>query len=130
MVTLRRARHVRSPHDFSIGDDALLERSMCRPVQQAFFALPLALSSALAAAQPNPPPGFHERELAQTIRQAGHDCRAVESIEVAPNPDGLDSFRPEVAHCTNGKRFLVVRGGRGGPNARPVVRPLPAENRI
>jgi hypothetical protein len=104
---------------------------MCRPALRVFFAFPLALSSALAAAQTNPPPGFHERELAQTIRQAGHDCRAVESIDIAPNPEGgLDSFRPEVALCTNGKRFLVVKGGRGGPNARPVVRPLPAENRI
>jgi hypothetical protein len=104
---------------------------MCRPPQQAFLALTLALSSALAAAQANPPPGFHERELAQIIRQAGHDCRAVESIEIAPNPDGgLESFRPEVVLCTNGKRFLVVKGGRGGPNARPVVRPLPAESRI
>jgi hypothetical protein len=67
----------------------------------------------MAAAQANPPPGFHERALAQTIRQAGHDCRAVESIDIAPNPDGgLDSFRPEVALCTNGKRFLVVKGER------------------
>jgi hypothetical protein len=104
---------------------------MCRPATRAFLALPLVLFSALAAAQTNPPPGFHEWELAQTIRQAGHDCRAVESIDAAPNPDGaLDTFRPEVARCTNGKRFLVVKGGRGGPNARPVVRPLPAENRI
>jgi hypothetical protein len=104
---------------------------MCRPVLRLVFAFPVALSSAFEVAQTNPPPGFHERELAQTIRQAGHDCGAVESIEIAPDPEGgLDSFRPEVARCTNGKRFLVAKGGRGGPNARPVVRPLPAENRI
>jgi hypothetical protein len=116
---------------FQSGDDTFLEKSMCRPALQALFALPLTLSSALAAAQTNAPPGFHERELAQTIRQAGHDCRAVESIDIAPNPEeGLDSFRPEIARCTNGQRFLVVKGGRGGPNARPVVRALPAENRI
>jgi hypothetical protein len=116
---------------FHRATNALLERSMCRPAPRVFFAFPLALSSALAAAQTNLPPGFHERELAQTIRRAGHDCGAVESIDIAPNPEGgLDSFRPEVALCTNGKRFLVVKGGRGGPNARPVVRPLPAENRI
>jgi hypothetical protein len=104
---------------------------MYRPAPRVFFAFPLALSSALATAQTNPPPGFHERELAQIIRQAGHDCRSVESIDVAPSPEGgLDSFRPEVARCANGQRFLVVKGGRGGPNAKPVVRLLPAENRI
>ena len=95
------------------------------------LALPLVLWSALAAAQANPPPGSRERELAQIIRQAGHDCREVESIDLAPRPDvGFESFRPEVALCTNGKRFLVVKGGRGGANARPVVRPLPNDIRL
>jgi hypothetical protein len=95
------------------------------------FALPLVLYPALGVAQPNPPPGSHERELAQIIRQAGHDCSAIESIELAPSPGmGLDTFRPEVARCTNGKKFLVAKGGRGGPNARPVVRQLPTETRL
>jgi len=104
---------------------------MCRPASRAFFALPLALCPALAAAQATPPPGIRERELVQIIRQAGHDCRQIESIEIAPSPEmGLDSFRPEVAHCTNGKKFLVVKGGRGGANALPVVRPLPTDIRL
>ena len=104
---------------------------MRRPALRALLALAIALCPALAVAQATPSPGSHERELAQTIRQAGHDCREIESIEVAPSPDvGLETFRPEVAHCTNGKKFLVAKGGRGGPNARPVVRPLPAETRL
>jgi hypothetical protein len=108
-----------------------LEDPMWRPALRRLFAVSVALSPAIAVAQPIPPPGSHERELAQIIRQAGHDCGAIESIELAPSPGmGLDTFRPEVAHCTNGKRFLVAKGGRGGPNARPVVRPLPAETRL
>jgi len=104
---------------------------MWRPALRRLFAFPLALCPALVAAQPTPPPGSHERELAQIIRQAGHDCRAIENIELAPSPDvGLETFRPEVALCTNGKKFLVAKGGRGGPNARPVVRPLPTETRL
>ncbi len=116
---------------FPLDDELLSKSAMCRVSARAFFAGPLMLLPALAAAQPTPLPGSHERELAQIIRQAGQDCRAVESIEIAPSPDaGLESFRPEVALCTNGRKFLVVKGGRGGPNARPVVRPLPAETRL
>jgi hypothetical protein len=116
---------------FPLDDEFLSESAMCRVSARAFFAVPLALLPVLAAAQPTPPPGSHERELAQIIRQAGQDCRAVESIEIAPSPgEGPASFRPEVALCTNGKKFLVVKGGRGGPNARPVVRLLPAETRL
>ena len=104
---------------------------MCRLTLRALFALPLTLFPALAAAQATPSPGSRERELAQIIRQAGYDCRAVERIDVAPSPDpALESFRPEVAFCTNGKKFLVAKGGRGGANARAVVRPLPAEIRL
>ena len=91
-------------------------------------ALPLVVCSAMASAQTIPPPGFHERELAQIIRQAGFDCRAVESVEVSPSPDpAFDTMRPEVATCSNKKKFLVVKSGRGGVNARPVVRPLPTD---
>jgi hypothetical protein len=73
------------------------------------------------------PLGAHELELAQIIRQAGYDCRAVESINISPNPDpAFAALRPEVATCSNGKKFLIVRSGRGGVNARPVVRPLPS----
>ncbi|HMA72489.1 MAG TPA: hypothetical protein VKP67_13520 [Xanthobacteraceae bacterium] len=101
---------------------------MRRLVLRAFLALPPTLFPALVAGQTISPPGSRERELAQIIRHAGYDCRAVERIDVAPSPDtGLESFRPEVAHCTNGKKFLVAKGGRGGANARTVVRPLPTD---
>jgi hypothetical protein len=102
--------------------------TMCRLALGASLALPLTFCPILAAAQATPPPGTRERELAQIIRQAGYDCRAVERIDVAPSPEaGLESFRPEVALCTNGKKFLVAKGGRGGVNARTVVRPLPTD---
>jgi len=82
----------------------------------------------MAAAQAPSPPGFHERELAQIIRQAGYDCREVESIEIKVSPDpAFDSLRPEVATCKSGKKFLVTKSGRGGRNARPIVRALPAD---
>src|SRR5215470_7847880 len=101
---------------------------MSRLALCASLALPLTFFPALAAAQTTSPPGSRERELAQIIRQAGYDCRAVERIDVAPVPDaGLESFRPEVALCTNGKKFLIAKGGRGGANARTVVRPLPTD---
>jgi hypothetical protein len=99
---------------------------MCRTLC-ACLAFPLTLAPVIAAAQATPP-GTRERELAQIIRQAGYDCRAVERIDVAPTPDvGPESFRPEVALCTNGKKFLIAKGGRGGANARTVVRPLPTD---
>jgi len=92
------------------------------------LVVPLVACSAMASAQSIPPPGFHERELAQIIRQAGYDCRTVESIDISPSPDpAFDTMRPEVATCSNKKKFLVVKSGRGGVNARPVVRPLPTD---
>ena len=92
------------------------------------YALPAFVWTAMASAQPVVPPGFHERELAQIIRQAGYECSAVERIEVTPSPDpAFDSMRLEVATCSNKRRFLVAKSGRGGVNARPVVRPLPTE---
>jgi len=101
---------------------------MSRPPWLALVALPLALFSSVVVAQSPLPPGVHERELAQIIRQAGYDCREVERIEVKVSPDpAFDSLRPEVATCTNGKKFLVTKSGRGGVNARPIVRPLPAD---
>jgi len=100
---------------------------MSRRPQLALLALPLAVCPRIAVAQTPSPPSVHERELAQIIRQAGYDCREVESIEVIVNPDpAFESLRPEVAICKNGKKFLVTRSGRGGANARPIVRPLPA----
>src|SRR5215475_12054511 len=101
---------------------------MSRWLQLALVALPFALFASVAVAQDPSPPGIHERELAQIIRQAGYDCREVERIEVKTSPDpAFDSLRPEVATCKNGKKFLVTKSGRGGVNARPVVRPLPAD---
>jgi|SRR5215467_10078754 len=101
---------------------------MSRWPQLALAALPLVVSPLAATAQAPSLPGVHERELAQIIRQAGYDCREVERIEVTASPDpAFESLRPEVAICKNGKKFLVARSGRGGGNARPIVRPLPAD---
>jgi hypothetical protein len=87
----------------------------------------VALFSASANAQPVPPPGFHELELAIIIARAGYDCPSVASIEVMTNPmPGWESLRPEVAVCQDGKRYLIAHSGRRGADARPVVRPLPA----
>jgi hypothetical protein len=82
----------------------------------------------IASAQIGTAPGVYQLELAQLIRQAGYDCRAVEKINVSPSLDpAFATLRPEVATCSNGKKFLIVRSGRGGVNAKPVVRPLPAD---
>lgn len=95
--------------------------------QLALVALPLALFPSVMVAQAPSPPGVHERELAQFICQAGHDCGEVERIEVAVSPDpAFNSRRPEIAICKNGKKFLVTKSGRGGVNARPIVQLLPA----
>lgn len=92
----------------------------------ALFVLSLALWSSATLAQTPSAPGTRERELARIIRQAGYDCGEVESIESTANPDpAFDSLRPEVAVCRNGKKFLIAKSGRGGVNARPIVRPLP-----
>ena len=67
--------------------------------------------------------------VAAAVRAAGHEVRILD-LQIFKHRDlfaELESFRPEVAHCTNGKKFLVVKGGRGGANARPVVRPLPTD---
>ena len=101
---------------------------MSRRPELALLALPLVVCPLVAAAQTPFPLGVHERELGQIIRQAGYDCREVESIEVKVSPDpAFDSLRPEVAICKNGKKFLVAKSGRGGRNARPIVRALPAD---
>jgi uroporphyrinogen-III synthase len=100
---------------------------MLKPHWRAVVVLCLVLFSATARAQITTPPVARERELAQIIRQAGFDCRTVENIEVVPNPDpAFETLRPEVATCNNGKKYLIVKSGRGGVNARPIVRPLPA----
>ena len=101
---------------------------MSRRPQLALVVLPLAACTSIAVAQAPSPSGVHERELAQIIRRAGYDCREVERIEVTVSPDpAFDSLRPEIAICKNGKKFLVAKSGRGGANARPIVRPLPAD---
>jgi hypothetical protein len=88
----------------------------------------IAGCSTIAAAQVVAATPAHQVELAQIIRQAGYDCRMVESVTSSPSPDpAFATLRPEVATCTNGKKFLVVKSSRGGVNARPVVRPVPAD---
>jgi hypothetical protein len=94
---------------------------------ERLFALIVALTCLpmVANAQSGSAPAYRERELAQIIREAGHDCSHVESITNAPAPPpGWESLRPEIATCQNGKRFLVTRSGRR--NLPPVVRPMPA----
>jgi hypothetical protein len=101
------------------------EAAMFRQRLRAVLVMALVLCPVTANAQSDPPPGYRERELAQTIREAGYDCPQVESIAAIPNPPpGWESLRPEVALCRNGKRFLVARSGRSGGNVRPVVRPM------
>ena len=93
---------------------------------RALFVLSIASCPTISNAQTAIPPLVHQLELAQMIRQAGYDCRAVERVNTSPSPDpAFETLRPEVATCSNGKKFLVVRSGRGGPNARPIVRPMP-----
>ena len=91
----------------------------------AMLAMALTSCPLTADAQGRPPAGDRERELAQIIRQAGHDCPLVASIEVVPDPpSGWEVLRPEVAVCVDGKRYLVAKSGRSGGNVRPVVRPM------
>ena len=77
----------------------------------------------ITSAEPNSP--LADRELAQTIQEAGYECREVQSIEVPTNaPLGSGSFGIQMALCSNGKKFLVARSGRDRGSARPVVRQL------
>jgi len=65
------------------------------------------------------------RELAQTIQEAGYECREIQSIEVPTNaPPGSGTFGIQMALCSNGKKFLIARSGRDRGRARPVVRQL------
>jgi hypothetical protein len=101
---------------------------MNNPLGGAMLVLAIASSSTTGTAQVVAPPSPHHAELAQIIRQAGHDCRMVESIASSPSPDpAFATLHPEVATCSNGKKFLVVKSARGGVNARPIVRPMPAD---
>ena len=77
----------------------------------------------IASAEPVSP--LAGRELAQTIQEAGYECREVQSIEVPTNaPPGSGTFGIQMALCSNGKKFLIARSGRDRGSARPVVRQL------
>jgi hypothetical protein len=94
----------------------------------ASIVLVIPFGTTIATAQIVAPPRAHQLELAQMIRQAGYECRAVESIHSQPNPDpAFATLLPEVATCSNEKKFLVVKSGRGGANARPIVKLLPTD---
>jgi hypothetical protein len=89
------------------------------------LAMALILLPSLANAQSGPSGAYRKRELGQIIREAGYDCVLVESIVPTPDPPlGWESLRPEIAFCTDGKKYLVAKSGRSGGNIRPVVRPL------
>jgi hypothetical protein len=84
----------------------------------------LAIWPAAARADIPPPPDVVQRQLADTIRQAGHECAAVTSFGNATSPDAdamvWGSARPALVVCSNGKSFLVAR-----PPARPNFNPPP-----
>ena len=102
----------------------VLERQMFCERVAAVLLMTLALCSA-GKGQTAPAPGLRERELALIIRQAGYDCVFVESIAGPPDPPpGWEGLRPEIATCTDGKRYLIAKSGRSGGNVRPVVRPM------
>jgi hypothetical protein len=75
----------------------------------------LAIWPAAARADIPPPPDVVQRQLADTIRQAGHECAAVTSFGNATSPDA-----DAMVVCSNGKSFLVAR-----PPARPNFNPPP-----
>jgi hypothetical protein len=85
----------------------------------------LPIWPAAARADIPPPPDVVQRQFADTIRQAGHDCTAVTSFNhgtTSPDGDALvwGGQRPALAICSNGKRFLVAV-----PPPRPNFRPPP-----
>jgi len=97
---------------------------MCRRRARAVLIMALVLFQQPRVPR-RPAARLSELELALIISRAGYDCPAVDSIEVATNPQpGWEVLRPEVAVCKNGKRFIVVSSGRR--NTQPVVRPLAA----
>src|SRR6266487_1592682 len=97
---------------------------MRRRSSMAMLGMAVLLCPEATNAEPASP--TRGRELAQIIREAGYDCRGVERVDVPSNPaPGWENFRPaEVVLCSNGKKFLVTKSGRGGGNARPIVTPL------
>jgi hypothetical protein len=105
-------------------DCFMTPRSQTQCFCAASIATALIFGTAAAQAQANRPDS-HERELAQIITSAGHDCPQIESISTPQNSEpGWDVLRPEVVVCRNGKRFMIVTSGRR--NALPIVRPLPS----
>jgi hypothetical protein len=95
---------------------------MSRHLLVAMLGIAWLLSAGPTIAQRDPQT---RRELAQVIREAGYECGEVESIDLPANPPpGFESFTPDIVLCTNGKRFLVARTGRGGNTEKPLVRPL------
>jgi hypothetical protein len=96
---------------------------MLRRCAMAMLGAAVLLSPAAANAEADSASSRYE--LAQLIREAGYDCRQVESVDVPTNaPSGWESFSPDIVHCSDGKNFLVVRTGRAGNTAKPLVRPL------
>ena len=100
-----------------------MELSAYRPCSMVMLGAAVLLCSGATHAQPGSPTS--ERELAQIIREAGYDCRGVERVDNPPNPPpGWESFSPDIVLCSNGKKFLVARTGRGGNTPKPLVKPL------
>lgn len=89
---------------------------MSRRSQLALVALPLAVCPPAAVAQAPSPPGVHERELAQIIRQSGYDCREVERIEVRVSPD--PAFDTPSSGSSDLQERKKVPGCEVGPGRR------------
>ena len=83
----------------------LMELSVYRRCSMTALGAAALLCPGLISAQPGST--ISERELAQTIREAGYDCRGVESVDNPTNPpSGWESFRPDIVLCTNVQRGL------------------------
>jgi hypothetical protein len=83
----------------------------------------MLLCSGITSAEPVSP--ATAREVTQTIREAGYECREVQSIEVPTNaPLGSGSFGIQMVLCSEGKKFLIARSSRDRGSQRPVVRQL------
>jgi hypothetical protein len=71
------------------------------------IVLLVPFGTTIATAQIVAPPRAQQLELTQITQQAGYEC--------------LAALLQEVATRSNGKNFLVVKSGRGGANARPIM---------
>ena len=95
------------------------------------LGLGLCLSAQSADADIPPPPGLHERALAEQITEAGYNCPRVREILTVQSTTASEFDKKGlvavIAVCDNGSRYLVANPRRGspgsGPSPTPVVQP-------